>query len=209
MTILWEEPVPCSGDVLLQVENVNTEIAENLVGLNALEQEYIDAVLTDLDGTRELTRIGRSAILAASMACGRAAAASSGLSLYNYIGGINARQLPIPVREGKIPQAADRFVDAVFMPVGCGMDEPDAAEINFCEYGTLSEIMDAAHFACKEGQSIAVVCPESFTGDSTSADISVALNADYIMLNRADISVINRLIRIEEELSDIAEYAGI
>jgi Enolase len=164
--------------------------------------------MTDLDGTRELTRLGRSAILATSMACGRAAAVSSGLSLYNYLGGINARLLPVPVTDGKAPMPAECFADAITLPADKPLNEPDLAEICLCEYGTLSEIFDAARFAEKEGQCLAVRCPDSFTGDSTAADISVAMDAEYIILNRADASVINRLIRIEEELFDVAEYAG-
>ena len=79
------------------VENVNTEIAEALIGLNALDQPGIDKVLIDLDGTPNKTRLGANAILGASLAVAKAAAETSGLSLYSYIGGANAKTLPVPM----------------------------------------------------------------------------------------------------------------
>ena len=83
--------------VLKAVENVNTEIAEALVGMNVLDQTAIDKTLIDLDGTPNKTRLGANAILGASLACAKAAAEALGTSLYNYIGGVNAKQLPVPM----------------------------------------------------------------------------------------------------------------
>ena len=79
------------------VKNVNTEIAEALIGTNVLDQVAIDKMLIDLDGTPNKTRLGANAILGASLACAKAAAESLGTSLYNYIGGVNAKQLPVPM----------------------------------------------------------------------------------------------------------------
>ena len=79
------------------VTNVNTEIAEALIGMNVLDQPAIDKLLIDLDGTPNKSRLGANAILGASMACAKAAAESLGTSLYNYIGGINAKTLPVPM----------------------------------------------------------------------------------------------------------------
>ncbi len=79
------------------VANVNTEIAEALIGMNVLDQVAIDKALIELDGTPNKSRLGANAILGASMACAKAAAASLGLSLYNYIGGVNAKTLPVPM----------------------------------------------------------------------------------------------------------------
>ena len=79
------------------VKNVNTEIAEALIGTNVLDQVAIDKMLIELDGTPNKSRLGANAILGASMACAKAAAESLGTSLYNYIGGVNAKQLPVPM----------------------------------------------------------------------------------------------------------------
>ena len=79
------------------VKNVNTEIAEALIGTNVLDQVAIDKMLIDLDGTPNKSRLGANAILGASLACAKAAAESLGTSLYNYIGGVNAKQLPVPM----------------------------------------------------------------------------------------------------------------
>ena len=83
--------------VLKAVENVNGEIAEAMVGLNALDQASIDKLLIELDGTPNKARLGANAILGCSLATAKAAAEASGLSLYNYIGGVNAKTLPVPM----------------------------------------------------------------------------------------------------------------
>ncbi|BCK84397.1 phosphopyruvate hydratase [Dysosmobacter sp. NSJ-60] len=79
------------------VKNANTEIAECLIGMNVLDQVAIDKALIELDGTPNKARLGANAILGASLACAKAAAESLGVSLYNYIGGVNAKQLPVPM----------------------------------------------------------------------------------------------------------------
>ena len=83
--------------VLTAVENVNTEIATALIGMNALEQPAIDALLISLDGTENKSRLGANAILGASLACAKAAAEALGQSLYSYVGGVNAKTLPVPM----------------------------------------------------------------------------------------------------------------
>ena len=83
--------------VLKAVENVNTEIAECLIGMNVLDQVSIDKAMIELDGTPNKSRLGANAILGASLACAKAAAESLGAALYNYIGGVNAKQLPVPM----------------------------------------------------------------------------------------------------------------
>ena len=77
----------------LAARNVDTEIAEALIGLNALDQAYIDSLLMEIDG-EDGKRLGTNATLATSFAVAKAAAKSAGLSLYNYIGGVNARTVP-------------------------------------------------------------------------------------------------------------------
>ncbi|MGE8546269.1 phosphopyruvate hydratase [Alcaligenes sp. WGS1538] len=83
--------------VLRAVENVNTEISEALMGLDAQEQTFIDRTLIELDGTEDKSRLGANALLAASMAVARAAADDSGLSLYRYFGGSGAMAMPVPM----------------------------------------------------------------------------------------------------------------
>lgn len=83
--------------VLRAVENVNTEIAEALMGLDAQEQTFIDRTLIELDGTESKERLGANSILAVSMAVARAAAEESGLSLYRYFGGSGPMSMPVPM----------------------------------------------------------------------------------------------------------------
>ncbi len=79
------------------VSNVNTELAECLIGMNALDQVSIDKAMIELDGTPNKGRLGANAILGCSLAVAKAAAESMGTSLYNYIGGVNAKTLPVPM----------------------------------------------------------------------------------------------------------------
>ncbi|MEI8132240.1 MAG: phosphopyruvate hydratase [Leptolinea sp.] len=83
--------------VLKAVENVNTLIAEELVGWDAAEQKAIDTALLDLDGTPNKSKLGANAILGTSLAVAKAAASSLGLPLYRYIGGVYAHVLPVPM----------------------------------------------------------------------------------------------------------------
>ncbi len=83
--------------VLKAVMNVNGEIADAILGLEASDQEFIDRTMIKLDGTDNKSRLGANAILAVSMAVARAAAEESGLPLYRYFGGMGAVQLPVPM----------------------------------------------------------------------------------------------------------------
>ena len=83
--------------VMRAVENVNTEISEALIGLDAQEQAFIDKTLIDLDGTDNKGRLGANALLAVSMAVAKAAAEESGLPLYRYFGGAGQMSLPVPM----------------------------------------------------------------------------------------------------------------
>ncbi|MGO3742754.1 phosphopyruvate hydratase [Kerstersia sp.] len=83
--------------VLRAVENVNTEISEALVGLDAQDQTFIDRTLIELDGTENKERLGANAMLAVSMAVARAAADEAGLSLYRYFGGSGPLSMPVPM----------------------------------------------------------------------------------------------------------------
>lgn len=83
--------------VLKAVENVNTEISETLMGLDAVDQSFIDQALIDLDGTENKSRLGANAILAVSLAVAKAAAEESGLPLYRYLGGAGLMSMPVPL----------------------------------------------------------------------------------------------------------------
>ena len=83
--------------VLKAVENINTEISEAVLGLDATEQAYVDRTLIELDGTDNKANLGANAMLAVSMAVARAAAEESGLPLYRYFGGSGQMSLPVPM----------------------------------------------------------------------------------------------------------------
>ena len=83
--------------VLKAVQNITTSINEELNGLYVTEQSLIDQKMIDLDGTDNKANLGANAMLAVSLACAKAAASEGGQELYNYIGGVNARELPIPM----------------------------------------------------------------------------------------------------------------
>jgi enolase len=79
------------------VENVNTEICEAIIGVDATEQTFVDSTLIDLDGTENKSRLGANAILAVSMAVAKAAAEESGLPLHRYLGGAGPMSMPVPM----------------------------------------------------------------------------------------------------------------
>ncbi|MBI3229930.1 MAG: phosphopyruvate hydratase, partial [Burkholderiales bacterium] len=83
--------------VLKACENINTEISEAIMGLDANEQAFLDRTLIDLDGTENKSRLGANAMLAVSMAVAKAAAEEAGLPLYRYFGGSGAMQMPVPM----------------------------------------------------------------------------------------------------------------
>jgi enolase len=83
--------------VLKAVENVNTEISEAVMGLEANEQAFLDEALIELDGTENKSRLGANAMLAVSIAVAKAAAEEAGLPLYRYLGGSGAMQMPVPM----------------------------------------------------------------------------------------------------------------
>jgi len=108
--------------VLKAVENVNTEISEAIVGLDATEQAFVDKTLIDLDGTDNKSRLGANAVLAVSMANAKAAAEESGLPLYRYFGGSGAMRMPVPmmnvVNGGAHANNRLDFQEFMIVPVG-------------------------------------------------------------------------------------------
>jgi len=108
--------------VLKAVENVNGEIAEALAGMDAANQRALDDKMIELDGTENKGRLGANAILAVSMAAARACAASLGVSLYRYLGGVSANVLPVPMMNilngGAHADNNVDFQEFMAMPVG-------------------------------------------------------------------------------------------
>ena len=83
--------------VLRAVENINTEICEAVIGVDATEQSFVDKTLIELDGTENKARLGANAVLAVSLAVAKAAAEESGLPLHRYLGGAGAMAMPVPM----------------------------------------------------------------------------------------------------------------
>ena len=107
--------------VLKAVDNVNTIIAGELLGISVLEQNSIDKIMIELDGTENKSKLGANAILGVSLACAKAAANELGLPLYRYIGGVSANTLPVPmmniINGGSHSDAPIAFQEFMIMPV--------------------------------------------------------------------------------------------
>jgi enolase len=106
------------------VENVNDIIAEEIIGMDVTEQVAIDNLMLELDGTKTKSKLGANAILGVSLACAHAAANTLGLPLYRYIGGANAKHLPVPmmniINGGSHSDAPIAFQEFMIRPVGAG-----------------------------------------------------------------------------------------
>jgi enolase len=110
--------------VLKAVENVNTEISEAIIGLDAEEQAFIDTALIELDGTDNKSRLGANAMLAVSMAVAKAAAEEAGLPLYRYFGGSGPMTMPVPmmnvINGGAHANNNLDIQEFMMLPVGAG-----------------------------------------------------------------------------------------
>src|SRR5215208_3870706 len=128
------------------VENVNSKIAPELIGLDPRDQEAIDSLMCELDGTPNKSKLGANAILGVSMAVAKAAAEASGLPLYRYLGGPGAKTLPVPMMNilngGK---NADNNVDfQEFMIQPWGYDNfSDALRAGVEIYHSLKKVLQA------------------------------------------------------------------
>ncbi|REH54804.1 enolase [Tenacibaculum gallaicum] len=107
--------------VLKAVENVNTAIAQELLGVSVFEQNMIDQLMIDLDGTSNKSKLGANAILGVSLAAAKAAANELGLPLYRYVGGVSANTLPVPmmniINGGSHSDAPIAFQEFMVMPI--------------------------------------------------------------------------------------------
>jgi len=108
--------------VLKAVENVNTRIAEELVGFSVYEQALLDQIMLEMDGTPNKANLGANAILGVSLAAARAAAQDAGMPLYRYVGGVGASTMPVPMMNilngGSHADNSIDFQEFMIMPVG-------------------------------------------------------------------------------------------
>ena len=108
--------------VLKAISNVNDLLAEELIGLSVLEQNLLDQIMLELDGTENKSKLGANAILGVSLAVAKAAAIETGQSLFRYVGGVNANTLPLPMMNilngGSHADNSIDFQEFMIMPVG-------------------------------------------------------------------------------------------
>ncbi len=136
----------CGKSVATAVDNVNNKIAKKIEGMNVYDQIKIDETLINLDGTDNKSKLGANAILGVSVAVCKAAAESLGMSLYNYIGGINSKMLPIPMMNilngGKHSDNNINIQEFMIVPVGA-KNENDAIRMCAEVYYNLKKILKA------------------------------------------------------------------
>jgi enolase len=136
------------------VDNVNGEIADELLGMNVLDQVAIDKLMIKLDGTPNKARLGANAILGVSMACAKAAAAALGMSLYQYIGGVNAKTLPVPmmniINGGQHADNSVSCQEFMIMPVGASSFKQ---ALQWCAqvFHTLKDVLQAKGYSTAVG----------------------------------------------------------
>lgn len=156
--------------VLKAVENINYTIAEELIGENAYDQFEIDNILIALDGTNNKSRLGANATLGVSIAVARAAAESLGMSLYNYLGGINGRILPLPMMNilngGKHSDNNISIQEFMIVPVG-GEDFREYMEIGVKVYQSLKSVLK------KKGYSVGVGDEGGFAPNLPSDELAL------------------------------------
>lgn len=148
------------------VDHVNARIAKEIIGMNVFEQTAIDACMLRIDKTENKSDLGANAILGVSMACAKAAAEASGLPLYAYLGGVNAKKLPVPMMNimngGKHADNTIDIQEFMIMPVGA---ESFREGLRMCSetYHSLKDILK------REGLSTAVGDEGGFAPDLPDA----------------------------------------
>ncbi len=163
--------------VTVAVNNVIEEIAPRIIGLDSEDQVYIDGLLIELDGTGNKSRLGANAMLGVSLAVCKASAEELGLSLYKYMGGCNAKELPVPMMNIMNGGAhADNNVDIqefMIMPAGCG-DFSSALRAGSEVFHTLKQILRA------KGLNTAVGDEGGFAPDLKTNEEALALIIEAI-----------------------------
>ncbi len=140
--------------VLKAVDNVNIKIAAEVVGLSVFDQNLIDKVMIELDGTNNKGKLGANAILGTSLAVARAGAMESGQSLYRYIGGVNANTLPVPMMNilngGSHADNSIDFQEFMVMPVKADTFS-DALRMGTEVFHTLKKVLHDKNFSTNVG----------------------------------------------------------
>jgi len=172
-----DDPARYGGKGVRQaVENVQTEIADALVGLDATEQAVIDQAMIELDGTENKSRLGANAILGVSQAVARAASQSCGLPLYAYLGGVGARQLPVPMMNvlngGKHADSSLDFQEFMIFPIGAP-NFTEALRYGAETFQTLKKILHSKGYATSVGDE-GGFAPQLKGGNDEACDLIVA-----------------------------------
>ena len=140
--------------VLQAVENVNKKIAKEIEGMNVYEQALIDKTMIELDGTENKGNLGANAMLGVSLAVAKAAANSLGMSLYNYIGGVNAKELPVPMMNimngGKHADSSLSIQEFMIMPVGA-KTFTECMEMGVSVYHNLKKVLKSKGYSTAVG----------------------------------------------------------
>jgi len=136
------------------VRNVNEIIAPEVLGMDAGQQEELDALMIELDGTPNKAKLGANAILGVSLAAAKAAAESAGLPLYRYLGGCNANILPVPMMNilngGKHADNNVDFQEFMIMPIGA-KNFPEALRMGAETFHTLKKVLSSKGMATSVG----------------------------------------------------------
>jgi len=169
--------------VLNAVESVNGELCDALSGTDASEQAEIDLMMIDLDGTPNKARLGANAILGVSLAVAKAAAAEAGLPLYRYVGGVNARLLPVPMMNIINGGAhADNPIDIqefLVMPVGA-QTEADAIRAGAEIFHALKKLLHEAGLSTSVGDEGGFAPNLASTSDAIGYIIRAIEKAGYV-----------------------------
>ncbi|HMU44242.1 MAG TPA: phosphopyruvate hydratase [Ignavibacteriaceae bacterium] len=217
--------------VLKAVENVNDKIADELIDFDATEQVAIDNLLITLDGTDNKGNLGANAMLGVSLACAKASAEFFGLPLYRYIGGVNAKTLPVPMMNilngGKHADNNVDFQEFMIMPVGApsfaealrmGAETFHALKSVLAKKGYNTAVGDEGGFApnLKSNEEAIEVILEAITkaGYKTGSEIAIALDpaASEFFIKEKNAyhlfkSAPNKEISIEKMVDYWAEWA--
>ncbi|MCE1199243.1 MAG: phosphopyruvate hydratase [Marinilabiliales bacterium] len=168
--------------VLKAVENVNTVIAEAVVGMNALNQVALDHALIALDGTATKSKLGANAILGVSLATAKAAAAYLEMPLYRYIGGVNARTLPVPmmniINGGSHSDAPIAFQEFMIRPIGASSFR-EALRMGAEVFHSLKKVLHDRNLSTAVGDEGGFAPALDGTEDALNSIILAIKNAGY------------------------------
>jgi enolase len=168
--------------VLKAVENVNTVIAEAVVGMSALNQVALDHALIALDGTKTKSKLGANAILGVSLATAKAAAAYLEMPLYRYIGGVNARTLPVPmmniINGGSHSDAPIAFQEFMIRPIGAASFR-EALRMGAEVFHSLKKVLSERNLSTAVGDEGGFAPKLEGTEDALNSIILAIRNAGY------------------------------